>query len=262
MAETNNRYAPPSANVADPAPPASDDVLIPNGRVAPPGDGAKWIGAAFSLFFKRPWMWLGLLLVLFVILIAASLVPFVNFISSLLWPAFAAGIAYAADLQRRTGDFSIGDAFRGFGGPAFRQLIIVGVVMILSSALMFVVMAIVVDMNAALGLMGIRTLDYQVVTPQFWLGLLVAFALALPIAAATYFAPPLIFMHGLSAPDALKMSLFGAVKNILAGLVYGVLLMLLLFVSAIPLGLGLLITMPVAMLTFYTSYRGIFVAEK
>ena len=261
MAEPNNRYAPPTANVADPSPPPSDDVLIPYGRVAPPGDGAKWISEAFSLFFKRPWMWLLLVLLLLVILSVASAVPFVNLISTLLWPAIGAGIAYAADVQRRTGNFSISDAFRGFG-PSLRQLVVVGVVMILSSVLMFVVMAIVMDTNTALALLGIGTLDFQVMTLQFWLALLIGFAFALPITAATYFAPPLILMHGLSAVDAMKMSLTGAVKNILSGLVYGVLLMLLLLVSAIPIGLGLLITLPVAMITFYTTYRGIFVESK
>lgn len=261
MSEQDNRYAPPTATVADPAADPSDAILIPNGRMAPIGDGAKWISQGLSMFFKRPGMWIVTGLLLFVIFAAASAVPLANLATTLLWPAFSAGVVYAADVQRRTGAFSINDLFHGFG-PKLSQFVIVGAVMLVSSVLMLVVIAIIVGIDVALATFGIKgALDPTAMTKTFWLAFLTALALALPIMAATYLAAPLIELHGLSAADAMKMSFVGSLKNILPGLVFSILLLLLVIVSIIPLGLGLLVTGPVMLITFYTMYRGIFVRE-
>ena len=83
--------------------------------------------------------------------------------------------------------------------------------------------------------------------------------MTLPITAATYMAIPLIALHGVSAGSAMKMSLIGSFKNILPGIVYGVCASLFIFVSIIPVGLGLLVSIPVMMITTYPVYRDIFV---
>ncbi len=59
----------------------------------------------------------------------------------------------------------------------------------------------------------------------------------------------------------MKMSLIGCAKNILPGIVFGLLAFVLLMVSMISLFLGLLITIPIMVLTNYTVYRDIFVDE-
>jgi uncharacterized membrane protein len=69
----------------------------------------------------------------------------------------------------------------------------------------------------------------------------------------------LVIFHRLSAVGAMKMSLIGSTKNILPGIVFSVCAMLFLILSIIPLGLGLLVSIPVLMISSYTVYRDVFV---
>jgi uncharacterized membrane protein len=98
-------------------------------------------------------------------------------------------------------------------------------------------------------------------TTKFWLAMLIGFVVMLPIAFATYLAPQLIVLHEQPAITAMKMSLAGCVKNILPGLLFMVCALAMVFLSMIPLLLGLLITMPIMAITSYTAYRDIFVHE-
>jgi hypothetical protein len=96
---------------------------------------------------------------------------------------------------------------------------------------------------------------------KFWLAFLIGLALMLPVICATYLAPQLIVLHDQPAITALKMSLSGCVKNILPGIVFGLCAIAMVIVSMIPLLLGLLITIPILVITNYTVYRDIFVEE-
>ena len=59
----------------------------------------------------------------------------------------------------------------------------------------------------------------------------------------------------------MKMSLVGCFKNILPGIVFFLCGIGLVVVSMIPLFLGLLVSIPIMVLTYYTVYRDIFVEE-
>jgi uncharacterized membrane protein len=56
----------------------------------------------------------------------------------------------------------------------------------------------------------------------------------------------------------MRESFFACLKNILPFLVYGIVGLVLFFVSAIPLLLGWLVFGPVMTATLYTSYRDVF----
>jgi uncharacterized membrane protein len=60
--------------------------------------------------------------------------------------------------------------------------------------------------------------------------------------------------------DAMKASFAGCLKNIVPFLLYGVVMLVLCFVAAIPLGLGFLVLGPVAVASMYKGYRDIFAA--
>ena len=53
----------------------------------------------------------------------------------------------------------------------------------------------------------------------------------------------------------------GCLKNFVPFLLYGVVLLVLCFVAAIPLGLGFLVLGPVAIASIYAGYRDIFAAD-
>ena len=90
------------------------------------------------------------------------------------------------------------------------------------------------------------------------IGALVALALAVPLMAALWFAPALAMLHGVPALTAMRASLVACLRNTLPMLLYGVLMAALLLVAMVPLFLGLLVWLPLAIATAYTSYRSIF----
>ena len=59
----------------------------------------------------------------------------------------------------------------------------------------------------------------------------------------------------------MKVSFFGCLKNIVPFLLYGVVMMVLCVVAAIPVMLGYLVLGPVIIASIYTGYRDIFTAD-
>ena len=258
MNETHNPYAPPRAFVDDP----SDDelevqALIENGRTVPIGRCGLWISASFRQFFQRPWKWIGTLFLLFVISGVISLIPYTNIVNGILWPIVTGGIAYALDEQRRTRTFSLGNVFAGFN-RALVPLAVIGAVGTLSYIVMFAVFFVMVGREAATDVVfGTRTM--QGIPPNFWSALMVSIIAGLPISAATYFAAPLIMLHGVAPVRALRMSMFGFLRNIVPLILFGVLMLVIITLSMLPLLLGLFVTLPTIGLAFYPIYRDIFV---
>jgi uncharacterized membrane protein len=90
--------------------------------------------------------------------------------------------------------------------------------------------------------------------------LLVVLALWVPIAMAFWFAVPLVVFHDVAPTAAIKMSFFACLRNIVPFLVYGIVMLVLLILAALPIGLGLLVMVPVLLTSAYRSYRDIFIA--
>ena len=93
------------------------------------------------------------------------------------------------------------------------------------------------------------------------LALLVALALMVPLLAAYWFAPALVVMHGLGPVEAMKQSFAGCMRNFVPFLVYGIVMTAFAMVAAIPLGLGFLVWIPLAVASTYAAYRGIFTVQ-
>jgi len=260
MSETRNPYSPPVAPVADSSTPLRNaEGLVENGRLVPIGHCTSWIGEAFGLFFQRPWKWIGTTLLLGVGAVISSLIPFSTLLTSIFFPVLIGGVACALESQRRTRSFTLNDIFAGFG-PNLGSLATVGCVTLLSTAVMFAVFYVMVGTDAALAI-AFNTNRPEATPPNFWRALLVSLVLSLPITAATFLAAPLIMLHGATPLRAMQMSFFGCLKNIVPWILFGVLMFLIIIVSALPLLLGFFITLPVALMAFYPMYRDIFVDE-
>jgi uncharacterized membrane protein len=96
---------------------------------------------------------------------------------------------------------------------------------------------------------------------SFVLALLVVLALAVPLYMALWFAPSLIVFNQLKPVDAMKASFFACLKNIVPFLFYGIIMIVLCIIAAIPFGLGFLVLGPVAIASIYAGYRDIFAAR-
>jgi hypothetical protein len=264
MNEPRNPYSPPASHVADRdehQEPSGSGIFIPYGRSLPAGRGAAWISDAWRLLRAQPGMWAAALILLFVAYVLLAIIPLVNFVVQLIVPFAYAGIALAADQQRRTGTFDLKALVGGFEKRPL-SLLAVGAAAFLAGIVFVIVMAVFMGGDILGAMKGGGNPDpSSFMTMKFWLAFLIALALMLPVGFATYLAPQLIVLHDQPAMTAMKMSLVGTARNVLAGLVFGLCAMLLLIVSMLPLFLGLLIALPILALTNYTVYRDIFVDE-
>jgi hypothetical protein len=265
MNEPRNPYAPPTTQVGDvdaPRDPSDPGRFVPYGRTVAAGRGAAWIGDAWRMLRAQPGMWAAALILLFAAYMVLSMIPLLGFFVQLMTPFVYAGIALAGDEQRRTGNFELKALIGGFEKRPL-PLLAVSVTVLLAGLLFLVLLALFVGSEMAWAMAGIGgEPDPSVfLSAKFWLAFLIALALILPVGFATYLAPQLIVLHDQPAVTAMKMSLAGTVKNIFAGLVFGLCALLLLVVAMIPLGLGLFIAMPILAITNYTVYRDIFVEE-
>jgi uncharacterized membrane protein len=242
MHENHNPYSPPKAFVADQLEEEElqPESLIESGRSVPISRCTLWIRAAFRQFFKRSWKWIGVMLLLLPAVLLISLLPFANLIHT----------------QRRTGSFAVNELLAGFN-RAFVPLMMIGAVGLLSYAAMFIVYFFMVSSDAAFAVIGMRKLD--TLPPNYWTALLVTMVAIIPVSAATYFAAPLIMLQGLTPVRALKASFVGSMRNLLPLLLFALLMWVIVVLSAIPLLLGLFVTVPTFFMAFYPIYRDIFV---
>ena len=258
--DSSNPYEAPRANLnpAQAAGEMSGPVTVPIGH------GTQWISQAFSNHFKAsPGAWIGTILIFIVLAIVMQIIPLVGPIAFLLlMPVFTAGFMIGSHAQAQGEDFSVSHLFSGFKRST-GQLVLVGLLYFVGYfVIMMVVMAMMggaMSMTGALGGQDPAAAQAMAQNPAvILLPVLVSMALSLPLVMAYWFAPALVALEGVPALTAMKMSFSGCLKNMLPFLLYGVVMIVLYVLALIPIGLGLLIFVPVAMASMYTSYRDIY----
>ncbi|WP_428624087.1 BPSS1780 family membrane protein [Sedimenticola sp.] len=262
--ETKDPYAAPQAELVG---------EVERGELADPitrpiGNGWKWIARGFWHFKQNPLAWIIAVVVWVVLSVGLSLVPFVgSLVITLLSPVILAGLMLGSAAQEHGDDFEISHLFSGFSSSV-GQLVLVGLLYLIGFFLIMVVVG-MVSGGVLVGMMGgmdaMQNPDPSTMQSAMGVGSillisLMALGLSIPLMMAYWFAPALISMEGMSALSAMKLSFSGCLKNILPFLLYGIVGIVLFFIGAIPVGLGLLVVMPVMTASMYTSYRDIYYA--
>jgi len=224
--------------------------------------GAAWLADAFQLFRRAPLAWMGLSAGWIAITLALFLIPFIGgVIANSLQPAFFASFAIAAYRQGAGEAIVAADLFAGFKRN-MRSLVNLGAVLLLAEIGIFAVMA-------ALGLpMSASSTGEQFTIREYadalggkeWI-LLTGLALTALVKGALWFAPPLISFHGMSAAQAMRWSLYAAIANLGAMALYGVTLFAIFFLALLPWALGLLVVVPMMVISTYIGYRDVFEAK-
>jgi hypothetical protein len=199
-------------------------------RANPAGAGVEWIAEGWRLFVKAPLMWIVAILVIVVIAVVVNFLPVLGPLAfQIAQPVFAAGLMVACRSLETGGEFEIEHVFAGFK-QNFAGLVIVGLIFMAASLALLLVFA----LFAGFGLvMAFATGDAQ----DAW---------------------PALMLHDMAPVAAMKASFRGCMRNIVPFLVYGILMLLLSFVAMIPLGLGLMVWVPVAIASTYAAYRMIY----
>jgi uncharacterized membrane protein len=257
---TVNPYAAPKAAVADETFALNAD-LVPGGQSRPIGNGWTWIADGWDLFKRQPGMWIGIVLLLFVIMIAAAFIPIVGgLLMSLFGPVFAAGIVTGCKTLDTGGELEIGHLFAGFREKT-GTLVAVGGLYLAASLVVMLVVGLIMGVGM-FTMMGGDQAQMQALGMTMVLAMLIMFALLLPVVMAIWFAAPLVVFPDHGAVDAMKGSFTGCLRNLLPFLWYGVLLLLFSIVASLPLLLGWLVLGPVLAASVYTSYRDIYLKPR
>ena len=242
--------------------PAGGLQLVLPGRRCSAGAGLGWISGGWRIFVKAPVMWIITLIVLFVIAIIAGFIPIIGSLAfQAVTPVFSAGFVVACRSLEQGGPFELEHLFAGFK-TRFKELVIVGLLYMLGGIVILLVMAGFVgfsiltafltgDPNAVLTALAASALTLA-------LGTLIALALGLLLVAAVWFAPALVMMNNLAPLEAMKASFFACFRNFIPFLLYAIVMLILAIIAAIPIGLGMLVWVPLLIASAYTAYREIF----
>jgi uncharacterized membrane protein len=252
-----------STNATAPAPAAEDLKPTQPSRHLPAGAGVTWISEGWKLFAKAPLMWIVAILVVCVIWLVVGIIPLIGGVAiHILSPVFTAGLLLGCRSLEKGGELELEHVFAGFKSPRFMNLVILGLIMLGALIVIFVSVGVAffVAFGATLLSAGAQDAMDTIMASAMAasLGLLLILALLLPLLAAYWYAPALIVLSGVSPVEAMKESFFGSFKNFLPLAVYGIVMFVLSILAAIPIGLGFLVLIPLAMTSTYASYRAIF----
>ena len=257
---TVNPYAAPKASVADATVVLNAD-FVPGGQSRPASHGWNWIAEGWELFKRQPGMWIGIVLIAFVIFVGAAMIPIVGGLATTLFgPVFAAGVMIGCKALDTGGELELGHLFAGFKERT-GTLVAVGALYLAA----VVVVMLVVGLMMGVGFTAMMGGDPQAMAAMgvtMLLAMLVMFALLLPAVMAIWLAAPLVVFHDHGAVDAMKGSFAGCLKNILPFLVYSVVMFVLAIAATLPLALGWLALGPVFAASVYTSYRDIYLKPR
>jgi len=228
------------------------------GRAVGAGQGWTWIADGFGLFKKAPGMWIALVIVLLVILIVLAFIPVLGAVATfLLMPLFLGGLMLGCRALQGGGELEVGHLFAGFKEHT-GNLIVLGALAIAGWVIVMLPVIAIVGAGAIFGMMRGDAAGVAAMGGSFVLAWLVAMALSIPIYMALWFAPALVVLRGLAPAAAIKESFLGCLKNIVPFLIYGIVMLVLGILAAIPLALGWLVLGPVAIASIYVAYRDIY----
>ncbi|GAB1232575.1 BPSS1780 family membrane protein [Ferrigenium sp. UT4] len=229
--------------------------------------GWLWIRHAYQLLLRNPLLGisgaLASTLVVFVVLLLPLLGPL---LAIALLPIMLAGYMRLCRALEENEPADLSLLLAGFRQHT-RSLITLGAMLMLG---MFFISTLMVFVGGA-GFASVMeqvhgAQDMQVLVEalnnadsQVALALLLGFSLLLVLVVAWQYAPILVFFSGISPWLALQASFLGTLRNIIPYTVYSLIMQLVAVVLGIlPYGLGMILLLPLGLVSLYVSYRNIF----
>lgn len=227
------------------------------------GNAWGWVVGGFNLFKQNPVIWIALFFIYLLVAMVLSIIPLVGpIVLNLLAPVFMAGFMLGCRALEMDEELEINHLFAGFKNNT-AQLITVGGIYLVGAIVIVGIVFVFLGADAMTGLFGGNPAEGRpaldpAASPAPALALLVILGAMLPLIMAYWFAPALVLFHDMKALDAMRLSFFACLKNVLPFLIYGIISAVLLVLAMIPLGLGLLVMIPTMTASLYISYKDIF----
>ncbi|NHB91559.1 BPSS1780 family membrane protein [Photorhabdus cinerea] len=242
----------------------NQDIFIPGGQSVNSTEGLKWIGQAWELVKSKWGMWILLSIIFLAIITALQFIPFLQIFVGILNPVFIGGIIAVGEKQRTTGEFELGLLFSGFQ-KNFVSLLSIGA-LLFGIILLGVIAMFIIGGSAIINIMlagqNASAEILQIDLPVLLLCVFVLLIFYLVAAAFTWFAPALIVIHNLKFGSAISMSLEAVKKNLLPGFLFFTTSIIIFIISIMTFGLGFLVSMPILLASYYSSYRSIFISKE
>lgn len=240
------------------------ELVIP-GKSCDAGAGWTWVTEGWALFAKAPLMWIIGMVICFIIAIVMGLVPFIGSVAyQIIQPVLAAGFMVAARKLEQGGEFELEHLFAGFN-KRLTPLLIVGIIFLVGWIILILIFMVFVGFGVAGAILSGNSDEIGAAMAasigMIVLGGLVLTAAMIPLMAAYWFAPVLVMIHDVKPVEAMKASFFACFRNFMPFLIYSLVMMGALIVALIPLGLGLLVWVPLAITSTYAAYRHIFTRD-
>jgi uncharacterized membrane protein len=227
------------------------------------GHGVQWISAGWSLFLRRPGLWLIAAFLQTLLILLVLLVPLLGQVGAhMLMPILSAGLMVVAHRIAHDAPVAVADAFTGFKEHA-PAVVNVGVWYMLGWMLI-VALGLLLGGGAALSGMAVG-----METQYEWLGVAISvfgiilavtlsLLLVLPLVMSVWLAPPLAVFHDIPAMTAMRLSLMASWRSLPAFIVAFFLVAMMLFLAALTMGLALLLIVPVMAGATYAAYNDLF----
>ena len=238
--------------------------LLAEPRSGSAGWGISWITNAFALFKEQFLLWIGMVVVYLIIMAVTSAIPVINLIFSIISFVFIGGIIKGCAAQVSGKELRFNHLFSAFGthsGPLiilFLLYVVALIIAIVPAGIIFVALAHVLSSSDSINsVLSVDQISNGTIIALL-LASLVAILIFIPLSMAVWFAPALIVLHDIRPIESMKMSLKGCLKNIGPLFVFflvGPIIALLVF--TLTLGIGMLVLVPIGMITYYTSYRDV-----
>ncbi|OTA16366.1 membrane protein [Xenorhabdus vietnamensis] len=246
-----------------------NSIFTPNGQSIGASAAIAWIGDAWDFISPKFGMWILMGIIYGVITVGIEFIPYFGFIlSNLLEPLFFAGIIAICETQRITGKFELGKLFYGIHNKC-GALLTVGIIICGIKTLGSLISALLDGNDLYQSILNDLSLysnyDSMHIGYNSEISFLSFFTLLISLflsSASSWFASALIILNGFNVEKALSTSLKVIWKNLLGVLLFLLFMYLLIFISAIPLFLGLFFTIPLNLATSYTSYRSVFYKQE
>lgn len=243
------------------------------GRV-PISHGLTWFVHGWRGFANAPGLLIGVMFVWLIVAIGLSLIPLLgSLVSTIIWPALFGGYLLMCRAAIDDSGPTLEQFFTGLTRKECRtDAIVLGLLLLVGHILAMVIITVAFLLFSLLILGGIpwdQLAQLREGSPEsvtLNVGMLLVFGLTVLVALVPYtllamamtYGAPLVVDNRTSALSALSVSVSACLRNILPLSVFALVYMILAVVAMIPLGLGLLLFIPVSMAALADSYRDIF----
>lgn len=230
------------------------DIFDQKVRKVPASHAINWITDAWALFIKAPWLLVAMWMLLTFIFSITAAIPFLPLF---LTPPLVGGYMIAVGKLDRGEPIRFDDffaAFKSHGSPLFVMgAFLVGMLLVLVIVVLIGIAVILSAMHG--GANPIWVIASIIMVAVFGLTFLA-------LVMSAWYAPCLVIFQQQEAADAFKNTLRAFTINWFAGLVYGVILLILHMIALIPMGLGIFIMGPIGLISAYCGYKEMFTEQQ